>query len=215
MDSLSTEQVDWVSRQVEDSIRVHEAVRALTPLLTQIGQQMAETFQNGGRVYFFGNGGSAADAQHWAAELSGRFYLDRPGLPAFALTVNTSEITAIGNDFGYDLTFARPLAAMAKPGDMAVAYRNAPAVPSGFGSRTQRIRMRQGRPSAKNCSTKWPKCPVLRTTSSIPSRCKWCNRYSRNGVSRIEARTLGRSETTDLRRVPSPPQRITTAGGIS
>ena len=120
MDSLSTEQVDWVNRQVEDSIRVHEAVRALTPLLTQIGQQMAEAFQNGGRVYFFGNGGSAADAQHWAAELSGRFYLDRPGLPAFALTVNTSEITAIGNDFGYELTFARPLAAMAKPGDMAV-----------------------------------------------------------------------------------------------
>lgn len=120
MDSLNTEQIDWTRRQVEDSIRVHEAVRTLVPLLTQIGQQMAHVFQSGGRVYFFGNGGSAADAQHWAAELSGRFYLDRPGLPAFALTVNTSEMTAIGNDFGYDLTFARPLAAMAQPGDMAV-----------------------------------------------------------------------------------------------
>lgn len=120
MDSLTTERIDWVNEQVEESIRVHEAVRSLAPLLTRIGQHMAEVFQNGRRVYFFGNGGSAADAQHWAAELSGRFYLDRPGLPAFALTVNTSEITAIGNDFGYDLTFARPLAAMVQPGDMAV-----------------------------------------------------------------------------------------------
>ncbi len=111
---------EWAAAQVEASIRVHEATRAMTPLLVQVAERMAGVFRAGGRVYFFGNGGSAADAQHWAAELSGRFYLDRPGLPAFALTTNSSEITAIGNDFGYEWTFARPLAGMARAGDMAV-----------------------------------------------------------------------------------------------
>lgn len=117
---MNTEIADWIHQQVEESIRVHRSLPALEPLVVSVAQRMAEVFQSGGRVYFFGNGGSAADAQHWAAELSGRFYLDRPGLPAFSLTVNTSEITAIGNDFGYDLTFARPLSAMARAGDMAV-----------------------------------------------------------------------------------------------
>ncbi|HEY0021103.1 MAG TPA: D-sedoheptulose 7-phosphate isomerase [Longimicrobium sp.] len=110
----------WAAEQVEASIRAHEQVRAMVPLLEELAGRMAQVFRSGGRVYFFGNGGSAADAQHWAAELSGRFYLDRPGLPAFALTTNTSEITAIGNDFGYELTFARPLSGMAREGDMAV-----------------------------------------------------------------------------------------------
>lgn len=120
MGTMSNEAADWVTQQVEESIRVHESLRALAPLVAEIGQRMADVFRSGGRVYFFGNGGSAADAQHWAAELSGRFYLDRPGLPAFSLSVNTSEITAIGNDFGYELTFARPLSAMARAGDLAV-----------------------------------------------------------------------------------------------
>ena len=120
MGEISGQATDWVKAQIEESIRVHEEVRGLAPLVAEIGQRMAEVFRSGGRVFFFGNGGSAADAQHWAAELSGRFYLDRPGLPAFSLTVNTSELTAIGNDFGYEMTFARPLSAMARAGDMAV-----------------------------------------------------------------------------------------------
>jgi len=120
MGAMSQDAADWVHRQVEESIRVHESLRALEPLVVAIAHRMAEVFRSGGRVYFFGNGGSAADAQHWAAELSGRFYLDRPGLPAISLTVNTSELTAIGNDFGYELTFARPLSALARAGDMAV-----------------------------------------------------------------------------------------------
>ena len=60
-----------------------------------------------GKILFAGNGGSAADAQHWAGELVSRFYYDRPGLPAIALTTDTSILTAIGNDYGYDYTFAR------------------------------------------------------------------------------------------------------------
>ena len=81
---------------------------------------VAERLRAGGRAYFFGNGGSAADAQHWAAELSGRFYLDRPALPAFALTANSSQVTAIGNDYGYAEIFARPLEGMIQAGDVAV-----------------------------------------------------------------------------------------------
>ena len=78
-------------------------------------------FENGGTVYFCGNGGSAADAQHLAAEFSGRYLVDRPGLPAVALTANSSAVTAIGNDYGYDQVFSRQLEGMGEPGDVLVA----------------------------------------------------------------------------------------------
>ena len=78
-------------------------------------------FENGGTVYFCGNGGSAADAQHLAAEFSGRYLVDRPGLPAVALTTNSSAVTAIGNDYGYDEVFARQLEGLGAPGDVLVA----------------------------------------------------------------------------------------------
>lgn len=78
-------------------------------------------FQNGGTVYFCGNGGSAADAQHLAAEFSGRYLVDRPGLPAVALTTNSSAVTAIGNDYGYHDVFARQLEGLGSPGDVLVA----------------------------------------------------------------------------------------------
>lgn len=78
-------------------------------------------FENGGTVYFCGNGGSAADAQHLAAEFSGRYLVDRPGLPAVALTTNSSAVTAIGNDYGYDEVFSRQLEGLGAPGDVLVA----------------------------------------------------------------------------------------------
>lgn len=74
----------------------------------------------GGKILFAGNGGSAADAQHWAGELVSRFYYDRPGLPAIALTTDTSILTAIGNDYGYDYTFARQVEALGREGDVLV-----------------------------------------------------------------------------------------------
>jgi D-sedoheptulose 7-phosphate isomerase len=73
-----------------------------------------------GKILFAGNGGSAADAQHWAGELVSRFYYDRPGLPAIALTTDTSILTAIGNDYGYDYTFARQVEALGRRGDVLV-----------------------------------------------------------------------------------------------
>lgn len=82
----------------------------------------ALTALNGGRkLLFAGNGGSAADAQHWAGELVSRFYYDRPGLPAIALTTDTSIITAIGNDYGYDYIFARQVEALGQEGDVLFA----------------------------------------------------------------------------------------------
>ena len=112
--------LSFARAQIADSVRVHEAVAELAPVLTDLAEQVAERFQSGGHAYFFGNGGSAADAQHWAAELSGRFYLDRPSLPAFALTGNSSQITAIGNDYGFEEVFARPISGIIQPGDVAI-----------------------------------------------------------------------------------------------
>ncbi|MEA2664746.1 MAG: D-sedoheptulose 7-phosphate isomerase [Candidatus Eremiobacteraeota bacterium] len=81
---------------------------------------LADAFRKGNKVLWFGNGGSAADAQHLAAEFSGRFLRERGGLPSEALTVNTSAVTAIANDFGYEQLFARMVEALAKPGDVVV-----------------------------------------------------------------------------------------------
>jgi D-sedoheptulose 7-phosphate isomerase len=80
----------------------------------------ASTIQNGGRIFLAGNGGSAADAQHIAAELTGRFVTERAPLPGLALTTDTSAITAIANDYGYDQVFSRQLKAFARPGDLFV-----------------------------------------------------------------------------------------------
>lgn len=121
MDTITeVDVVGWIGAQVDDARRVQEAVREMAPQLVAVARRMVQVFQAGGQVFFFGNGGSAADAQHWAAELSGRFYQDRPSLPAFALTTNSSQITALANDFGYNEVFARPLAGIATPADLAV-----------------------------------------------------------------------------------------------
>jgi len=90
------------------------------PLLVEVGGRIAECLRSGGKVLTFGNGGSAADAQHFAGELVGRFLLDRPALAAVALTTDPSVVTAIGNDMGYDAIFRRQIEAHGRPGDVAV-----------------------------------------------------------------------------------------------
>jgi D-sedoheptulose 7-phosphate isomerase len=85
-----------------------------------IAHAIARAFRDGHRVWWFGNGGSAADAQHLAAEFSGRFLRERGGWPSEAFTVNTSAVTAIANDFGYEQVFARMTEALARPGDVVV-----------------------------------------------------------------------------------------------
>jgi D-sedoheptulose 7-phosphate isomerase len=88
--------------------------------IMQVALRIVESLERGGKVFFLGNGGSAADSQHLAAEFTGRFLKERRALPALALSVNTSSLTAIGNDYGFDIVFARQLEALGKEGDVAV-----------------------------------------------------------------------------------------------
>lgn len=93
---------------------------SIVATIAQVSEILVAALRQGNKVLLFGNGGSAADAQHIAAELVGRFAFDRPPLPALALSVNSSCVTAIGNDYGFDQVFARQLEALAKPGDVAI-----------------------------------------------------------------------------------------------
>jgi len=89
-------------------------------LLLAVGRRIAESLQRGGKLLVFGNGGSAADAQHLAGELLGRFRRERPGLAAVALSTDTSALTAIANDLGYEAVFRRQVEALGRPGDVAL-----------------------------------------------------------------------------------------------
>ena len=102
------------------SISLLQTDKYILKLLSQISNVIINCIRNGGKVYFCGNGGSAADAQHLAAELSGRFYIDRHGLPAEALHCNTSYLTAVANDYSYDVIYSRLMVGMGCKGDVLV-----------------------------------------------------------------------------------------------
>jgi D-sedoheptulose 7-phosphate isomerase len=104
-----------------DSAAVQERFFAQSAeLVLAAGRGMSDALRAGGKILVFGNGGSAADAQHLAAELVGRYLYDRPGLPALALTTDTSALTAIGNDMGYESVFRRQVEAHGQKGDVAI-----------------------------------------------------------------------------------------------
>lgn len=112
-----------VSRSIQASIAVKELLlrdAEVVSIIAQVSERLVDTITKGSKVLLFGNGGSAADAQHIAAEFVGRFAFDRPALPALALSVNTSCVTAIGNDYGFDAVFSRQIEALARPGDLAI-----------------------------------------------------------------------------------------------
>lgn len=129
-------------RQVAQSIEASVAIKQrllddseLISTVATIARMLVEAFQQGKKALLFGNGGSAADAQHIAAEFVGRFAFDRPALPALAISVNTSCVTAIGNDYGFDKVFARQIEALAAPGDVAIGIStsgNSPNVLAGI-----------------------------------------------------------------------------------
>ncbi|MGH1486211.1 MAG: D-sedoheptulose-7-phosphate isomerase [Cellvibrionaceae bacterium] len=110
------------SVELDDHIAVMEMVHELAPLVDTVGQRWLDALENGGKILLMGNGGSAADAQHIAAELVGRYLCERKGLPAIALTTDTSILTAVGNDYGYDAVFSRQVEALANPEDIIVVY---------------------------------------------------------------------------------------------
>ena len=122
MDSMSTPAVTaWMRRQVDEAQQVRAAVGKQVDSLAEIARQIAQAYRRQGKVLLFGNGGSAATAEHWATELTGRFYLsDRPPLPAHALTSNAAQLTAIANDYGYEKVFERLVAAMASSKDVVI-----------------------------------------------------------------------------------------------
>jgi D-sedoheptulose 7-phosphate isomerase len=109
--------VDLARQRVEESLAT---IRQLDlDAVVAAADAVTESYRAGGKLIIFGNGGSAADAQHFAAEFVGRFLIERRPLPALALNTNSSAVTAIGNDYGYDDSFARQLRAHASPGDVA------------------------------------------------------------------------------------------------
>jgi len=115
--------VAWLRRDIAEAMEVKQRLLADDELLGRIAavaHTLTETLRRGGRVLFAGNGGSAADAQHLAAEIVGRFEVNRPGLPALSLSSDTSMLTAIGNDFGYETVFRRQIEAQSRPGDLFV-----------------------------------------------------------------------------------------------
>jgi D-sedoheptulose 7-phosphate isomerase len=113
--------VPWISARVLASISVKQLLLQDEVFLTSvadIGLIMTASLSRGGRIFFCGNGGSAADAQHLAAELTGRFLKERPSLAGIALTTNTSTLTAIANDYSYEEVFSRQIEGLAQPGDV-------------------------------------------------------------------------------------------------
>ncbi|MBU1702028.1 MAG: D-sedoheptulose 7-phosphate isomerase [Candidatus Eisenbacteria bacterium] len=110
-----------VEARFNQARKVQESLLKDADIIKRMSEIVADGLRKGNKVLFFGNGGSAADAQHLACELAGRFYLDRPSLPALALSVNTSSLTAIGNDFGFQKVFSRQIEGIGSAGDVAVA----------------------------------------------------------------------------------------------
>lgn len=115
--------IDFVKNQIQTTNTITQEILAnddLIELIRQVALKIAAVYQNGHKVLLAGNGGSAADAQHLAGELVNRLYFDRPGLPAIALTTDTSVLTAIGNDSSFDAIFARQIQAIGMNGDLFI-----------------------------------------------------------------------------------------------
>lgn len=129
---------------IQNSIAVKSQLLRQDALMDTIGnvvKAITQSFRAGHRVYFCGNGGSAADAQHLAAEFSGRFYKDRLALPAEALHCNTSYLTAVANDYGYDHVYSRMIEGIGQPGDILVGLStsgNSPNILEAFKAARQK-----------------------------------------------------------------------------
>jgi D-sedoheptulose 7-phosphate isomerase len=122
-----------VTAAIAASIAVKERLLSsvqLVSTIARVSELLVSAFEQENKVLLFGNGGSAADAQHIAAEFVGRFAFDRPALPALALSVNSSCVTAIGNDYGFDQVFSRQIEALAHTGDVAIAISTSGTSPN-------------------------------------------------------------------------------------
>jgi D-sedoheptulose 7-phosphate isomerase len=111
---------EHVVRVLKDAAAAHERMAGRAGAIVGAAAAIAAALRNGRAILTFGNGGSAADAQHFAAEMVGRYEQDRQAWPAIALTTDTSALTAVGNDYGFDRVFARQLEALGRAGDVAI-----------------------------------------------------------------------------------------------
>lgn len=124
---------DVILDQMSEAARVMSSMHADSALVANLesaANACIACLNNGGKILLAGNGGSAADAQHIAGEFVSRFLFDRPGLPAIALTTDTSILTAIGNDYGYEKLFARQVQALGNKGDIFIAYSTSGTSPN-------------------------------------------------------------------------------------
>jgi D-sedoheptulose 7-phosphate isomerase len=113
---------DWLEAQWADHVATAKATAGLADQVRKAGSLLCETFSRGGIVYTLGNGGSAADAQHLTGELIGRFKRDRRPLPSVTLSTDPTVMTCVANDYSYDEVFSRQIEALARPGDLLIAF---------------------------------------------------------------------------------------------
>ena len=139
--ALAPGAIESVRRAVVDAVAVQRGLEALAPAIAEAAAICWTALAADRRVLVFGNGGSAAEAQHFAAELSGRFARERRALPALALTTDSSVLTAVGNDYGFERVFGRQVEAFGRPGDVAVGISTSGRSPNIIdGLRTARAR---------------------------------------------------------------------------
>jgi len=118
--STDKKYVAYLKGEHDAHMAMFNALEPLFPLISDVGIAMQDCIANGGKILIMGNGGSAADSQHIAAEIVGRFKKERKGLPAIALTTDTSILTSVGNDYGYHYIFARQVEALCRPEDLVI-----------------------------------------------------------------------------------------------
>jgi D-sedoheptulose 7-phosphate isomerase len=128
---MSREQTTLVEAALRECARLHEQAAVQSPaLVATVAEALRSAFASGGKVLLFGNGGSALDAQHFAAELVGRFVRERRALAAIALTTDTSILTSVANDYSYERVFARQVEALGRAGDVAVGISTSGTSPN-------------------------------------------------------------------------------------
>ena len=173
--------VAQVRATLEASVRAKQAVaQQLAEPIARAGEWVAAAYRAGGKTLLFGNGGSAADAQHIAAEWTGKLGPDRTALPSLALSANTSSLTAIGNDYGFERVFARLIEAHGRAGDVAIAIStsgNSPNVIEAVEeAKRRRMRapaprsLRQARLHARMATAQFRRAPSTRRARGWPRR---------------------------------------------
>jgi len=113
--------IEFLKSEIASHQALFAALETMLPEISAVGQRLRDCLKQGGKILLMGNGGSASDSQHIAAEIVGRFKRERQGLPAIALTTDTSIITSVGNDYGFDFIFSRQVEALCQPKDVVIA----------------------------------------------------------------------------------------------